>query len=559
MIEHRLRFAPLARISTESQQKQGESLRTQKSQITEVVKSLGGVLIPDCWKYSGQEHSTPQFERQRFDQLLKDASKGLFDAVIVVDPSRWSRDNLRSKQGLQILRDHNIRFFTLQIEHDLFDPQAELFLGLSTEFNEYSAKIQAKKSMQSKIARAKRGLPASGSLPYGRTFNSKTETWHIDPEKHRQIKQAARQYLRGDPLYKIAKDLGMTTGGLWKILMRRCGDTWQIKFSSKRIAVNEKVTLKIPPLLDPQTIKKIHEKAEANKTFTHGQSKHQYLLGRLAFCAKCGYAMTGHMSARDTRYYRHIAGDQRKCDQSFSVRADDLEAEILVRLFSTMGDPAGFERAMLKAIPDRKKITELRDRKDFLTAELSKIETGKNRLIDSIEKGLITDAEVEKKMTDIRLREASVKSEIESIEPQIINIPTIEQIKRRAKMIERIVSQIYHSPSRLKRMSFEDRRQLVSSFFGGKDSQGRRLGVYLSKSGGEITYEIRGVSQTSKATLGGLSILDFPGMSVDHFEEVRRAVEECFSGRHRGDGLLSIRSQERRGPCPCQSLQPGDV
>ena len=145
----KLRFAPLVRVSTETQERMGESLRTQKAQIEQTVKALNGTLIPDPWKYSGQEHSTPTFERQRFDQLLKDAGKGLFDAVIVVDTSRWSRDNLKSKQGLQVLKEHGVRFFAGGVEHDLFDPQAEFFLGMATEFNEYSAKIQTKKSLQS--------------------------------------------------------------------------------------------------------------------------------------------------------------------------------------------------------------------------------------------------------------------------------------------------------------------------------------------------------------------------------------------------------------------------
>jgi len=68
-------------------------------------------LIQDAWRYSGQEHATAGFERKKFDELLRDAGKGLFDAVIVVDPSRWSRDNVKSGQGFQPLKDHGVRFF----------------------------------------------------------------------------------------------------------------------------------------------------------------------------------------------------------------------------------------------------------------------------------------------------------------------------------------------------------------------------------------------------------------------------------------------------------------
>ncbi len=108
----KLRFAPIIRVSTEKQKDKGESLNVQTKQIKQYVKSLNGVVPEHCWQYSGQEHATPDQERYKLDKLLEDSAKGLFDAVIVVDASRWSRDNLKSKAGLETLRTHDIKFFT---------------------------------------------------------------------------------------------------------------------------------------------------------------------------------------------------------------------------------------------------------------------------------------------------------------------------------------------------------------------------------------------------------------------------------------------------------------
>lgn len=108
----KIRFAPLIRVSTEKQEDRGASLASQKRAIIKAVSLVDGGYIPDhCWVYSGQEHATPDYERQIFAQLMADASKDLFDAVIVFDPSRWSRDNKLSKEGLSILRKNGIRFF----------------------------------------------------------------------------------------------------------------------------------------------------------------------------------------------------------------------------------------------------------------------------------------------------------------------------------------------------------------------------------------------------------------------------------------------------------------
>jgi DNA invertase Pin-like site-specific DNA recombinase len=99
----KLKFAPIIRVSTEKQADKGESLKTQKSQIEKFVSIHDGIIPDYCWQYSGQEHATPNKERLKLNKLLKDSTKEIFDAVIVCDTSRWSRDNGKSKDGLQTL------------------------------------------------------------------------------------------------------------------------------------------------------------------------------------------------------------------------------------------------------------------------------------------------------------------------------------------------------------------------------------------------------------------------------------------------------------------------
>src|SRR5688572_563583 len=96
----KLRFAALCRVSTEKQEKEGESLRTQKTNIEKfVVEDLGGSIVK--W-YGGQEHATPGYEKEEVGKLIADAHKKRFDAVIVNDHSRWSRHNTYSERGLEV-------------------------------------------------------------------------------------------------------------------------------------------------------------------------------------------------------------------------------------------------------------------------------------------------------------------------------------------------------------------------------------------------------------------------------------------------------------------------
>src|SRR5262249_54894604 len=114
--------------------------------------------------YGGSEHATPGHEHAEVNRLLSDAAKGKIDAVHVSHPDRWSRDNAKSKQGLEILRKHKVRFFVGTQEFNLHDPTACLFLGMSAEIGEFQANNQSQKSMKNRIDRAKEGKPVSGRL-----------------------------------------------------------------------------------------------------------------------------------------------------------------------------------------------------------------------------------------------------------------------------------------------------------------------------------------------------------------------------------------------------------
>jgi DNA invertase Pin-like site-specific DNA recombinase len=252
MSNRKLRFAPIARVSTEKQRDKGESLKTQKKEIKRCVESLNGEIV--TWDYSGQAHATSQFEKRKLDQLLEDASKDIFDAVIVVDPSRWSRDNRKSKEGLEILRENGIRFFVKEREYDLWHPEDKFMLGMFAEINEMGAYRQQLKSLTNRIERANQNIPtAGGNLPYARTFDRETNTWGLNKEKQKTIINAVNRYLEGEKVKDIAKTLDMSKVSLWKILKHYLGPKWTISFKSKELNIEEEVTLDIPPLVDDET------------------------------------------------------------------------------------------------------------------------------------------------------------------------------------------------------------------------------------------------------------------------------------------------------------------
>jgi site-specific DNA recombinase len=484
-----LRFGALIRVSTEKQAKQGESLRTQERQIQEAVAQLGGTITK---RFAGQEHATAGWEREQLDRLLADATspRKPFDAVIVVHPDRWSRDNVRSETGLETLKDAGIRFFILTQEQDLYDPTARLFLGMSAMIGAYQAGLQAKKSLQNRIERAKRGWPTCGKLPFGRTFDRETGKWGIDANIRAMMEDVAARYLAGESMENLASEYSINHSFLHKTLMKSCGDIWVQRFASTKHGIDETIKTHIPPLLEPKLIAAAVRRATANKTFCHGHSKHRYLFARMVFCQVCGYAMSGQTGHRGGRYYRHqTRNGAGECPLNLRpyISAELLEKNALASLAELWGNPKAVEKALADAEPNRAEIDRARKRLESIDMEQAKITKGRDRIIGLVAKGTITDEQADGQLKTLNEREVALAEEADRLQKQLGSTlsPAVRSRlashvvakRRRAGSWQRDTIRAAQDPEQ---MTWEQKRMLVEDVFGGKTPDGRRMGIYVT-------------------------------------------------------------------------------
>jgi DNA invertase Pin-like site-specific DNA recombinase len=548
MSNKQLRFASLIRVSTEKQEKQGESLTTQRKSNERDVERLGGKIVAT---YGGQEHATAGWERKEVDRLLADASRNVFDAVIVTYADRWSRDNKKSKEGLEILRDNDIKFFLGASEMNLFSPEVKFLLGMHAEVGEFVAGQTAKKTLETKIERALQGKPACGDLPFGRTFQD--GKWGVDPQAQAMIQDVAARLLAGEPLGKLAQEYKVAVSNLWKVLRHRCGDQWEQRFRSKKLNIDETVITTVPPLLDERTIRAVGEYLDARRTFLHQPPKrlHDYLLSGRVFCAECGYLLTGQHDVRcNLTYYIHGGGKRYKkslCPCSLRpkprVRADWLEGQVVSQLFGMFGNPLKIETAIRSAVPDCDGLTK---RKAKLDADLARLVKSRDSILGLIIKGTITDEQAEKRLGGLKENERSLREELRRLADQLGNLPDEDTLRR---YVERIKTESgftitvrdeggkLHSASGKcfdnyfvrdedgkvhaakpedvdsflnTMMSKDDRRHLIDAVFAKPLSDGKPAGVYITPAGK------KGRSWQWKFTIRGL--LEFAAVVPNHVE-----------------------------------------
>jgi DNA invertase Pin-like site-specific DNA recombinase len=249
-----LRFACFVRVSTEQQEKWGESLRVQRNANARDVERLGGRIVE---RYGGQEHGTAGWERAELDRLLADAARSKFDAVIVAYADRWSPDNAKSKAGLEVFRRHGVRFFVGSTEMDLHLLEHRLMLGINAEIGEFIARQQAKKSLETRLERARKGIPTAGKIPFGRTYDRDAGTWRIDPVAKRQIEEIADRIMGGTSLNDLAREYELNHSNLSRTLRLHSGEEWSYTLGG------EVFTCRVPRLLPERTIRTVREVLKA--------------------------------------------------------------------------------------------------------------------------------------------------------------------------------------------------------------------------------------------------------------------------------------------------------
>ncbi len=482
----KLRFAPIIRVSTEEQMKNKDSLVLQKKQIIQNVEILKGSIPDYCWKYSGQEHATVVEERKKLDRLLRDSAKGLFDAVIVCDASRWSRDNRKSKEGLEILRENNTRFFIGTSEYDLYSPEQSFFIGMATEIGEFQANQGSHKSIMVRIDKAKRGESAT-RCPVGRTF--KNGKWDVKPGVKKIWENIAKEFLEGTTFVDLGIKYKMGRSYIRYTLLNRCGNTWEQKFHAPRFNIkNVVIPTKVPRLLPEETIKAVEAKVQQNKFVFRKQIKHKYLFTRMLLCGHCGHALYGESYRNGTRVYRHRNETFQKgqripidCNHFKLVHADDIEESIMMHLFSVFGDINMIKKAAKNAIPDFDRLQRLQTQLETNNNELKKIEVAKNNLLDSVEEGTFDPDDIKERMIKNKERKNLLLAENIKIKSTIEKIPTEKAIIRKAKLVKRIMEQIAYRPSHLKKMTFEEKRSFLQTVFTMSNVEEKRPGIYLKK------------------------------------------------------------------------------
>lgn len=226
------------RVSTEEQAKEGFSLAGQEQALKDHAK----LLEYDIYKiYKDEGKSAKDMHRPAMQQMLKDAEKRYFSAIIVYKLDRFSRSLKDLILTIEKLKEIDVDFVSVQDRIETASASGKLMFHIISSFAEFERDIISERTRFGMVEKAKEGGVVS-KAPLG--YKIVDGQLIIDSEQAEKVRIIFKEFLEsGDSLNKIAKRHGLTVRGLMMVLRNRTY-VGEIKFKESYNGQHESIIAK---------------------------------------------------------------------------------------------------------------------------------------------------------------------------------------------------------------------------------------------------------------------------------------------------------------------------
>ncbi len=160
-----LRVTYYARVSTDSEE-QANSLSNQIMYFEDLIKSKSNWTFISGYVDEGLSGATVT-KRERFLEMIKDASLGKFDLILTKEISRFSRNTLDSIKYTRDLLDHNVGVHFLSDNINTFMPDSELRLTIMSSIAQEEVRKLSERVKFGYQRSVEKGVVAGSNNIYG--------------------------------------------------------------------------------------------------------------------------------------------------------------------------------------------------------------------------------------------------------------------------------------------------------------------------------------------------------------------------------------------------------
>ncbi len=472
------------RVSTPRQAKKGESLLTQETAIKKYAE-IQGYDVVEIYSDEGISGGTVA-GRPALKRLL--ANLEGIDCLIVSRLSRMGRNSRELLNNVNDLQEAGLEIVFTEDNIDLSTPHGRALLIILSSIAQLEREITAETSVENKIARCKKNIPATGKIPWGRIYDKKTGEWSVDEEKKELFGKITDEYISGGSLREICKRIPqrfeMSYTNYLKVIERAAGDTWKVEFKRE----DHPVDIKVPPLLALGKIKKALQMKEFNTKWNRHDVKRKYLLSGFLRCSVCNLVLLGqtqkyHHSKNTYRYYRHNRSVGENCRAIASLPGHLIEQAVLKAIWDNVIDEQGFEQALSESLPDKNDRAELEDKITKINSKLKVVDDKLSRLVDAVLEGTLTKETTKAKETELYKEKGLLSSALSDYQNKLSRMADPAILEEEARQTRLILLDHFGSTQHFKNMSFDQKRQLLHAMFDGEDEEGNKRGIYITRLG----------------------------------------------------------------------------
>lgn len=484
-----LRVAIYARVS-DKKQRDSHTIASQLRRLPEYCKRKGWAVAGTYVDDGRSAKAGVLHKRLDFARFRADMAAGKFDIVLVVAFDRLTRTDDLGEAGdiLGSIQRAKVKLAIAMSDLllDLNTSQGQMVVSHLAWAAAEENRVRRDRAERSRESSYLKGTPAART-PYGLKW-SKRDSWQIDEKEAEPILRGVAMMLdenisaaaAGRALDKLGcyKPPGLQRGYRWTT-KRAC---WAIAlgqllrnpvYRGEFRAVKGKPPIPVPQILDPATWARVRERMTAAKKGSADRTRHEYLVAKLATCARCGERLEvrsaekrpGNRQDAPARYNcprrRNRYGlykEHESCDAPL-VKTAEVDDRVWAMMCSLFEKDSILARARDQAAERAEDAAQWARAATKAKAELAELDKMREALVHQAGKGLIPAELLGSALDSQERKRKMLNSTIEAAGIQVADVATMRTSLDAAR-----ASVVKHQ-GRLNKVPFEERRALVLLVF----------------------------------------------------------------------------------------------
>ena len=365
-------------------------------------------------------------KRVHFQEMISDSAHHLWNFVVVWKLDRFARNREDSAVFKMRLRKNGVRVKSAT-ETISENPEGIILESVLEGIAEYYSADLSQKITRGLRESAMKGHSVGGHVPLG--YKIEDHKLVINPATAHIVQEAFQLYANGESMaeicrifngkgYRTAKNSEFNRSS-FKSMFRN------VRYIGTYIYKDIKKENAIPAIIDKDLFETVQRRLSlAADAPARGKAKVDYLLSGKLFCGHCGATMNGESGTSKTgaihNYYTCYSRKRRKgCDKK-PLKKDFIERIVAQDAMALLTNDVIEELAdmvMSQADRDLKENTRIPE----LSARLTEIEQGINNITKAVEKGIASDALLNR-LTELEKEKKDLTSQLREEEKYICRI-----------------------------------------------------------------------------------------------------------------------------------------